>query len=119
MVINNSKIKCNKKVQMTRTQKGPNGEQQRVTFERDFKNENELNKFLKDFELNLNKSHQYGHQNYRPSSAASNHHGSAFGANDSSHHRTSSVNEELIKSPGFVSFLFNKLDNSLYSKYRV
>lgn len=104
---------------MTRTQKGPNGEQQRVTFERDFKNENELNKFLKDFELNLNKSHQYGHQNYRPSSAASNHHGSAFGANDSSHHRTSSVNEELIKSPGFVSFLFNKLDNSLYSKYGV
>ena len=32
---------------MTRTQLGPNGEQQRVTVERDFKNENDLNKFLK------------------------------------------------------------------------
>lgn len=45
-----------KKVQMTRTQVGPNGEQQRVTIERDFKSELELNKFLKEFEENLNKT---------------------------------------------------------------
>jgi hypothetical protein len=41
---------------MTRTQIGPNGEQQRITVERDFKNEAELNKFLKDFEQNLSKA---------------------------------------------------------------
>ena len=41
---------------MTRSQLGPNGEKQRVTVERDFKSENELNKFLKEFEENLNKS---------------------------------------------------------------
>lgn len=41
---------------MTRTQIGPNGEQQRITIERDFKNEAELNKFLKDFEHNLSKA---------------------------------------------------------------
>lgn len=44
------------KVQLTRTQLGPNGEQQRVTVERDFKSEAELNKFLKEFEDNLNKT---------------------------------------------------------------
>ncbi|CAF0724007.1 unnamed protein product [Brachionus calyciflorus] len=43
-------------VQLTRTQMGPNGEQQRVTVERDFKSEAELNKFLKEFEENLNKT---------------------------------------------------------------
>ena len=41
---------------MTRTQVGPGGEQQRVTIERDFKSEIELNKFLKEFEENLNKT---------------------------------------------------------------
>jgi hypothetical protein len=41
---------------MTRTQIGPNGEQQRITIERDFKNETELNKFLNDFEQNLSKA---------------------------------------------------------------
>ena len=47
---------------MTRTQMGPNGEQQRVTVERDFRNETELNKFLKDFEQNLNKNPPNKHQ---------------------------------------------------------
>ena len=41
---------------MTRTQLGPNGEQQRVTVERDFKSEAELNRFLKEFEENLAKT---------------------------------------------------------------
>ena len=40
---------------MTRTILGPDGEQQRVTIERDFKNESELNNFLKQFGDNLNK----------------------------------------------------------------
>lgn len=93
---------------MTRTQKGPNGEQQRVTFERDFKNETELNKFLKDFELNLNKTHYGGggggsgggghsSSHYRPSSATTTQHGNASNPNDM---RTSSLDEDLIKSPG-------------------
>lgn len=87
---------------MTRTQKGPNGEQQRVTFERDFKNETELNKFLKDFELNLNKTHYGGgaghsSSHYRPSSATATQHGNASNPNDM---RTTSLDEDLIKSPG-------------------
>lgn len=40
---------------MTRTILGPDGEQQRVTVERDFKNETELNTFLKQFGENMNK----------------------------------------------------------------
>lgn len=102
---------------MTRTQKGPNGEQQRVTFERDFKNETELNKFLKDFELNLNKNHHYsgatssggggggsgsGSGHYRPSSANSTPRGGASSNTNDSHMRTTSLDEELIKSPGVV-----------------
>lgn len=107
---------------MTRTQKGPNGEQQRVTFERDFKNETELNKFLKDFELNLNKNqHQQHNNNHHHSS----HHHPFQSSTNSSHPRSShssnattpsacptpssttkttssTLSEDLIKSPGFV-----------------
>lgn len=107
---------------MTRTQKGPNGEQQRVTFERDFKNETELNKFLKDFEQSLNKSHYFnagangtttsgqspdagGY--YRPSSATStSQQPSAAGASSHEPHlKTGSLNEDLMKSPGFAYLL--------------
>lgn len=109
---------------MTRTQKGPNGEQQRVTFERDFKNETELNKFLKDFELNLNKN-QYASglgAHYRPTSAASTQPGGTTTNGNTnpadSHMRTSSLDEELIKSPGCVlslslSLYFSLFDSSL------
>lgn len=56
---------------MTRTQMGPNGEQQRVTVERDFRNESELNKFLKDFEQNLNKSPPNKHHSNTKTSTSS------------------------------------------------
>ncbi len=49
-------------VQMTRTILGPDGEQQRVTIERDFKNEVELNNFLKQFGDSLNKKGSGGHE---------------------------------------------------------
>lgn len=81
---------------MTRCQKGPNGEQQRVTFERDFKNETELNKFLKDFELNLNKHTNLG-GHYRSNTNAT------FNTNSNSStptNKTTTFNEDLTKSPG-------------------
>lgn len=42
-------------VQMSRIQMGPNGETQRVIVERDFKNEQELNVFLAEFEQNISR----------------------------------------------------------------
>ena len=68
-------------VQMTRTQLGPNGEQQRVTVERDFKSEAELNKFLKEFEENLAKNNMKKSSKPEPASSAA-------------------PAEDLIKSPG-------------------
>ena len=73
---------------MTRTQLGPNGEQQRVTVERDFKSENDLNKFLKDFEHNLNKS----------TTSKSSKTATAAPHKSRSH-------DDLIKSPGYYYFL--------------
>ena len=75
---------------MTRTQLGPNGEQQRVTVERDFKSEAELNKFLKEFEENLAKtsSKQQTKSESFPSSRSNN---------------SNADTEDLIKSPGYLS----------------
>ena len=80
---------------MTRTQIGPNGEQQRVTVERDFKNENDLNKFLKDFETNLNKS-----SSSKPTKSTTQ---SAAAASSSSHSHSPSKSrshDDLMKTPG-------------------
>ena len=71
---------------MTRTQLGPNGEQQRVTVERDFKSEAELNRFLKEFEENLAKT-----------SSAKQTKSESFPSRPDT--------EDLIKSPGYVSSL--------------
>ena len=75
---------------MTRTQLGPNGEQQRVTVERDFKNETDLNKFLKDFEHNLNK-------NTATKSTKSTHSTKATSASTNK----SRSHEDLMKTPGY------------------
>lgn len=64
---------------MTRTQVGADGEQQRVTIERDFKSEIELNKFLKEFEENLNKT-----SSSIPSNAKSASFSNFFGQNQTS-----------------------------------
>jgi hypothetical protein len=79
---------------MTRTQVGPNGEQQRVTVERDFKNENDLNKFLKDFETNLNKSSSSRPTKSTTSSSPSSHSYSHHSPNKSRSH------DDLMKTPG-------------------
>lgn len=71
---------------MTRTQMGPNGEQQRVTVERDFKGEAELNKFLKEFEQNLNKT-----STTKPTKSSSYMNKKRSAGNQS---------EDFIKSPG-------------------
>lgn len=54
---------------MTRTILGPDGEQQRVTVERDFKNEIELNAFLKQFGENMNKPSYKSKTKTAPSSS--------------------------------------------------
>ena len=80
-------------VQMTRTHLGPNGEEQRVTVERDFKNQNDLNKFLKDLEVNLSDAWSF-HSNKSKSSGKSS---------SSSKHKPSSSSTYLnddLKSPG-------------------
>ncbi len=85
---------------MTRTHLGPNGEQQRVTVERDFRNETELNAFLREFEENLHKTtghskytaggHQQQQQHYH-------HHSSGSSSAKTNH---SSTSDDLTKSPG-------------------
>ena len=72
---------------MTRTQMGPNGEQQRVTVERDFRNEAELNQFLKSFEHNMYKSGQ----------------SKPFKTETST--TKASKKDDLIKPPGYVILL--------------
>ena len=86
---------------MTRTQIGPNGEQQRVTVERDFKSENDLNKFLKEFETNRNKS-----SSTRPTKST------AKTASPSSHSRSpnkSRSHDDLMKTPGYwnLNYIFD------------
>lgn len=82
-------------VQLTRTQVAPNGEEQRVTIERDFKNEQDLNKFLKEFEENL---HQQSSKSNSKSNANSHH--DYFSKNSTSNNKFRDSHEDLLKSPG-------------------
>lgn len=77
---------------MTRTILGPDGEQQRVTVERDFKNEIELNSFLKQFGENMNKNSSGIPKTKKQTGSF---HGSFSKLNKSD-------TEDLIRSPGFV-----------------
>lgn len=79
---------------MTRTILGPDGEQQRVTVERDFKNENELNVFLKQFGENMNKNSS---NTPKAKKQTGSFHSSFSKLNKSD-------TEDLIKSPGCVDF---------------
>ena len=84
------------KVQMTRVQLGPNGEKQRLTIERDFKSEHEMNKFFKEFEESAKSKKS-------KASAASASATSSTHKTDSSSSRRASVHtphQDLIRSPG-------------------
>ena len=74
---------------MTRTQLATNGEQQRVTVERDFRNEAELNMFLKEFQKNISKTTSKQQSAKSPS-------------NFKSH----SFTEDFARSPGYIHFRF-------------
>ncbi len=74
---------------MTRTILGPDGEQQRVTVERDFKNESELNSFLKQFGESMIKNSSTS-KSKKPSSS--------FRGSFTKLHKSDT--EDLTKSPG-------------------
>ena len=74
---------------MTRTVLGPSGEQQRVTVERDFKNEADLNVFLKQFGENMSKPTM---TKAKKSSTQ----------NNESSTKSQTTTEDFTKSPGYA-----------------
>jgi hypothetical protein len=77
---------------MTRSVMGPDGEQQRVTVERDFRNEAELNAFLKQFGESLNKTTSNNKSNSKSNKS-----------------KNRSNSQDLIKSPGLDLSIFRLL----------
>lgn len=98
-------------MQLTRTHTTVTGEEQRITIERDFKNEQELNKFLKEFEQNVNKPTTTQSTNKSGYTKGASHQHTKASAADCSKSRSSSFSnmfqngprfksQDLIKSPG-------------------
>ncbi len=99
---------------MTRTILGPGGEQQRVTIERDFKNEAELNNFLRQFGDGLNKKGNGGHEsNGRKSTVSSSH------RNSHKQKRNSSSDLNDFKKPPGLVYSLNFQIQELLAKFYI